>query len=141
MNHATAILLAAGTGSRAGVQKQFISIKGKPVFLYSLEKLISHPNIKKVVVVVPRKKIAYTKHVVLQKIKKGGKKINIIPGGKTRQDSTYLALKFLKKGGHIPSTVEIHDAARPLITPSVITSVLTAAQTLGGAVIGGKALD
>ena len=140
-NNVAAVLLAAGKGTRIGAEKQFLLIKGKPVFLYSLEKFVTHPKVKKVIVVVPSKKISYVEHIVSKKIKRGLKKIKIIKGGQTRQSSTFEALKFLERGGHISGNVVIHDAARPLITSSMITSVVATAQKFDGAVLGGKAPD
>ena len=48
-----AIIKAGGIGSRmgAGVPKQFITVGGKPIIIYTLEALQRHPGIDRIVVV------------------------------------------------------------------------------------------
>ena len=55
-----------------------------------------------------------------------------VDGGATRQGSVLNGLESLNADE--PSTVLIHDAARPLVDPGVISRVLAALQTSPGAI-------
>ena len=49
-----AVVLASGKGTRVGadIPKQFIKVAGKPVFAYTLEAFLKHPQIDRIVLVV-----------------------------------------------------------------------------------------
>ncbi|HIP43122.1 MAG TPA: 2-C-methyl-D-erythritol 4-phosphate cytidylyltransferase [Aquifex aeolicus] len=104
----TVIILAAGEGRRVGFRKQFAEVCGKPLFMYSLEKVLD--VFEEVILVLPEEFI--DKIRVHPKVKK-------VPGGKERQDSVFNAL--LKAEGEI---VVIHDAARPLTSRKIFLEVM-----------------
>jgi 2-C-methyl-D-erythritol 4-phosphate cytidylyltransferase / 2-C-methyl-D-erythritol 2,4-cyclodiphosphate synthase len=107
----TAILLAAGNGSRFGEAKQFKLLRGKPLYRYGLETLAAHPNIQQVVLVVPT--VENFTPPPCQK------PLLLVEGGATRQESVYRALCAQ------PSDyVLIHDAARPFIPTTIIDALL-----------------
>ena len=99
------ILLCAGKSKRfkSKINKQFILIKNKPLFEHSLKTAVDS-NLFKKIVIVSNKKIK----------KKNYKNLNIIKGGKERQDSTKKALEYLKNKKI--RNVFIHDGARPNIS-------------------------
>ena len=77
----TAIVLAAGQGKRmhSKVQKQFLSLKGKPVLYYSLACFQNSPEIQEIILVTSAESIEYCRQEIVQnygfsKVKK------IIPG-------------------------------------------------------------
>ena len=121
-----ALLLAAGSGQRMGEKtpKQFLLIKGKPLFLYSLERLIDHRLIDMVVIVTNKEYVSEVKSIVhsLKKVKM------VVAGGKTRQESVYNGLQAIKKIAKSNDIILIHDSARPLITPEVISNNIAACQ-------------
>lgn len=98
------ILLAAGSGSRFGSKKQFMSIKGKRIIDFSLEVVESIDEIDEVVIVLPKEDLD-----VPIKIDKPFKKVC---GGKERQYSVYNGLLQLERC----DIVIIHDTARPFAT-------------------------
>ena len=110
------VILAAGIGSRFGykIPKQYSYIGGKYVLKYSIDKAIESNIFKKIIVVINKSHKRY-----FRKIK--NRKITFIKGGKTRQDSSFIALKFLKK--FKPNYVYIHDAARPFFSLKLLKSI------------------
>ena len=113
-----AILLLGGNGNRlkSELPKQFIKINDKAVFLYSYEIFLNHPDIDKIILVTLKEFIPFVKEKV------NLEKTIVIEGGLTRQESVFNALKYLKDKINDSDIIIIHDACRPLITTSIITS-------------------
>jgi len=111
------IILAAGDGKRlkSKVPKPFCSINKKTLLEHSLEIFKNFREIKKTIIVYNSKHKKYLNKILLDN------KIKII-GGKTRQESTYLALKHIKKMKC--SKVIIHDAARPNVSKKIVEKVI-----------------
>ncbi|MFZ9139203.1 MAG: IspD/TarI family cytidylyltransferase [Bacilli bacterium] len=120
----TAILLAAGDSLRLKSRvtpKQFLKIGKKKLYQYSLETFIKHKKIDQIILVTNDKFISLVQDEVKPYTK--SKVIHVISGGKSRQESSYLALQYAKF--HIkPDYVLIHDVARPMISPSLIDSLV-----------------
>jgi 2-C-methyl-D-erythritol 4-phosphate cytidylyltransferase / 2-C-methyl-D-erythritol 2,4-cyclodiphosphate synthase len=111
------VILAAGEGKRlkSEVPKPFIIIKGKTVLEHSINAFKEFRQIKNVIVVYNKKHKKYLDKIKIKNIKK-------ILGGKSRQESTFYALKKLKKMKC--KKVLIHDAARPCPPSNLINSLL-----------------
>ena len=115
MNKITAIVLAAGSGSRmkSKTKKQFMEIKGKPVIWYSLFEF-EKSRVDEIILVTGKENIDYCKKEIVEKYNL--KKIkNVVAGGSERYESVYNGLKEVT--GNI---VLIHDGARPLINNEII---------------------
>ena len=115
MNKITAIVLAAGSGSRmkSKTKKQFMEIKGKPVIWYSLFEF-EKSRVYEIILVTGKEDIDYCKKEIVEKYNL--KKIkNVVAGGSERYESVYNGLKEVT--GNI---VLIHDGARPLINNEII---------------------
>ena len=115
MNKITAIVLAAGSGSRmkSKTKKQFIEIKGKTVIWYSLFEF-EKSRVDEIILVTGKEDIDYCKKEIVEKYNL--KKIkNVVAGGSERYESVYNGLKEVT--GNI---VLIHDGARPLINNEII---------------------
>ena len=115
MNKITAIVLAAGSGSRmkSKTKKQFMEIKGKPVIWYSLFEF-EKSRVDEIILVTGKEDIDYFKKEIVEKYNL--KKIkNVVAGGSERYESVYNGLKEVT--GNI---VLIHDGARPLINNEII---------------------
>ncbi|WP_440916464.1 2-C-methyl-D-erythritol 2,4-cyclodiphosphate synthase [Candidatus Pelagibacter sp.] len=99
------VILAAGKSKRFNkkIPKQFFNYLNKEIIDHSIEKSLKSKIFKKILIVTNN-----LKHL---KKKKYPKSISIIKGGKERSDSSFIALKFLKR--YKPRNVFIHDAARP----------------------------
>ncbi|MDQ7055812.1 MAG: 2-C-methyl-D-erythritol 4-phosphate cytidylyltransferase [Persephonella sp.] len=100
-----AILLAAGSGRRFGEKKQFVKLKGEPLFQYSLNTVNKIDSITDIALVLPEEDIERVKVFSFKNVVK-------ISGGRERQDSVYNALKEIKEA----DIVVIHDTARPFAT-------------------------
>jgi len=102
------ILLSGGLGKRAKLNypKQLMRLGGKPMLIYVLEIFRKVKNIGKIIITVPEN-IKYYDELLKSY---GIKNVNIIIGGKTRQESVYFAL--LQCSGN---EVIIHESVRPFI--------------------------
>lgn len=115
MNKITAIVLAAGSGSRMKnkTKKQFMEIKGKPVIWYSLFEF-EKSRVDEIILVTGKEDIDYCKKEIVEKYNLKKNK-NVVAGGSERYESVYNGLKEVT--GNI---VLIHDGARPLINNEII---------------------
>lgn len=134
----TAIILAAGQGKRmhSRVQKQFLSLKGKPVLYYSLACFQNSPEIQEIILVTSAESVEYCKKEIVQnygfsKVKK------IIPGGKERYDSVFQGLLACTDCDY----VYIHDGARPFVTEEIIVRAEKTVKKYGGCVVGMPSKD
>ena len=131
MNKITAIVLAAGSGSRmkSKTKKQFMEIKGKPVIWYSLFEF-EKSRVDEIILVTGKEDIDYCKKEIVEKYNL--KKIkNVVAGGSERYESVYNGLKEVT--GNI---VLIHDGARPLINNEIIERSIEGAIKSDACVVG-----
>ena len=112
------IILAGGNSHRfrSKISKPYQKIAGKSLIEIIVFKAQKFKQIKKIVVVYNKKDLKRVKFLKLKNVK-------LIVGGKSRQQSTLNALKYLisKKG---ISKVLIHDAARPNFSTKLLKSIL-----------------
>ncbi|HDM8043710.1 TPA: 2-C-methyl-D-erythritol 4-phosphate cytidylyltransferase [Vibrio campbellii] len=115
-----AIVPAAGVGSRmkADRPKQYLLIDGKAVLEHTVEKLLSHPKISKVVVAITDDDPYYPELSVAQH-----PDVIRVAGGKERADSVLSGLNYVST--HLESEwVLVHDAARPCVLTSDIDRLI-----------------
>jgi 2-C-methyl-D-erythritol 4-phosphate cytidylyltransferase/2-C-methyl-D-erythritol 2,4-cyclodiphosphate synthase len=124
----SALIVAAGSGERFGgrVPKQYLPLMGKPVLGWSVEAFQNHPLISDVRVVIHPDHGDYFKNV--------SQGITPVIGGSDRQTSVRKGLEALRATK--PDFVLIHDAARPLVSDDLITSLCNAAIESGAAIPG-----
>ncbi|MBO6483135.1 MAG: 2-C-methyl-D-erythritol 2,4-cyclodiphosphate synthase [Pelagibacteraceae bacterium] len=117
------ILLAAGDSKRLGskIPKPFIKIGKKTLLEYSLIKFNKIRQIKKIIIVTNKKHSKFFKNIKFNNCVK-------IIGGKTRQESTYKALKHIKKNKIKCTNVLIHDSARPNFSVKLIKRIINASK-------------
>lgn len=131
MSKITAIVLAAGSGSRmhSDTKKQFIEINGKPVVWYSLN-AFENSRVDEILLVVPEGEREHAQAEFVDKY--GFKKVAmVITGGAHRYDSVYHGLEHTT-GDY----VLIHDAARPMITNEIIERCIDGAMEYKACVAG-----
>ena len=111
------IILAAGDGKRleSNIPKPFHIVNKKTLLEHSLNSFINFSEIKKTIIVYNKKHKKYLNRLDLKNIIK-------IAGGKTRQESTFIALKKIKRMNC--KKVIIHDAARPSPKKILIKNLL-----------------
>lgn len=119
------IIVAAGSGSRAGGDKQWRRLGGRPVLRWSVEALLDAGADEVVVVVAngAQDRAAEALH--------GLEKWRAVAGGEARADSVRAGLAGL--GASSDQPVLIHDAARPLLDQTVIERLLAALEAADGA--------
>jgi 2-C-methyl-D-erythritol 4-phosphate cytidylyltransferase/2-C-methyl-D-erythritol 2,4-cyclodiphosphate synthase len=124
-----AVVVAAGRGTRAGgdLPKQFRLLGGAPVLRASLGLFASHPEITMVQPVIHRDDMPHFRAAAAG--------IELLPpafGGDTRQISVYAGLEAIAEKR--PDIVLVHDAARPFVSPVLVSRAIAAAQSTGAAI-------
>jgi len=123
---ASAIIVAAGAGTRFGEMKQFAYLRAKPVLEWTLERFEAHDEVGAVVLVLPDEQDMKHYRMRYAKI------VDIVRGGEKRQDSVWQGFRLLSAAA--PEVVLVHDGARPLVGADLITRVIAAARADGAAV-------
>jgi 2-C-methyl-D-erythritol 4-phosphate cytidylyltransferase len=135
---AAAIVLAGGSGSRVGAErnKVYLPLAGRSVISWSLNAFAGMREIGPVVLVIRPEDRALVDWVVDREVEYGG--VEIVAGGASRQESELAGLRLLASriGAGEVDAVLIHDGARPLLTRALAAAVLHAARSGGGAVPG-----
>jgi 2-C-methyl-D-erythritol 4-phosphate cytidylyltransferase/2-C-methyl-D-erythritol 2,4-cyclodiphosphate synthase len=120
-----AIVVAAGSGSRAGGAKQWRALGGRPVVRWSVDALLT-AGAEDVVVVVSAGSEAGARSALA-----GLTGWRLATGGDTRAASVRNGLQALGGPGDRP--VLIHDAARPFLDAAVIRRLIAALGEADGA--------
>jgi 2-C-methyl-D-erythritol 4-phosphate cytidylyltransferase len=133
------LMPAAGEGRRLGldVPKALAEIAGRPMVCRTLEAFAGLAGLVEVVVLAPetaRQPFASA----LSATRWDGVVPRVVIGGATRQESVRVGLEALQAS---PEIVCIHDAARPLATPAIVSAVVTAAASRGAATAAARPVD
>lgn len=130
--HITAIVLAAGKGSRmhSETPKQFLDLCGKPVLYHSLKRF-EESSVDEIILVTSKEDITYCKENIVEKYQLHKIK-QVVEGGTQRYWSVRNGLHAIVSTDY----VLIHDAARPClmvksIEQSIIEVMESGACTLG----------
>ncbi|RJR10125.1 2-C-methyl-D-erythritol 4-phosphate cytidylyltransferase [Candidatus Parcubacteria bacterium] len=126
------MVLAAGQGKRmkAGRNKQFIELEGKPVIIHTLTVFENDPMCEEIKLVINEKEVPLFKELLATY--RIAKVSEMVLGGKERQDSVYNGL--LRMGN--AEIVLVHDGARPFIRQEVIQRLVEKAKFDGAAIVG-----
>ena len=121
MSRIVALIVAAGKGERVGglVPKQFRPLLGQSVLLRSVKAFTGLPELAAVQIVASEERWKETESA-LANTPCG----SFARGGATRQDSVRNGLEVLEASA--PDFVLIHDAARPLVSKSLIRRIIAA---------------
>lgn len=133
MNYA--VIFAGGTGTRMNTRtrpKQFLTLHGKEIIIYTLEHFENHADIDGISVVCIAEWIDYLKTLLdryhIKKVKW------ISQGGSTGQESIYNGLNAMRSDIADDSIVLVHDGVRPLIDEELISDNIRTAKEKGCAV-------
>ena len=112
----------------AGRAKAFLLLAGRPLLLRAAEAFEAAPDVEAIVAVVPEDEQRAARDLLapLPKV------TAVVAGGATRQDSVRAGLEAVPSA--FDGIVLVHDAARALIEPSLIASVVRAAAEAGAAI-------
>src|SRR5450432_3669506 len=138
MNRITAILPAAGLGTRMGAEtpKQFLELDGTPIVMHSLRRIASCALVTDIIVA--------TRGDVMESLEasiraeKFTQPVRVVRGGDSRQESVAQALREVPADAEI---VLVHDAVRPFVTVEQITRVIEEARKCKAAILGIPAMD
>jgi 2-C-methyl-D-erythritol 4-phosphate cytidylyltransferase len=118
-----AILVAAGTGERLGLDrpKAFAPLNDRPLVAEPLERIDASAWVEGIIVAAPPQ--WEEPCILVAEEVAAGKVAGTVTGGVTRSESVRAALAEVPDDA---SVVLVHDAARPLVTDEVIERVITA---------------
>lgn len=143
--YSTAVVLAAGTGKRMGtkIQKQFLTIQGKPVLYYALAVFQNSPLIDSVLLVTGAAEVPYVQKEIVEKY--GFTKVMAVTeGGAERYASVWEGLKTLKKRltkEQQEGYVFIHDGVRPFLYEEILARAFDAVEQYHACAVGMPSKD
>lgn len=135
--HLTAVILAAGSSTRMGgsVKKQMLPILGKTVLWRTLSAFEACELVDSVVLAAHMDDIEYISDKIAPEFKKIKR---VIAGGNTRAESARLSFEALPEE---TTHIAVHDGARCLVTPDMISKVACEAFESGAATAGSYVTD
>ena len=113
-----AVIVAAGSSARmGGTDKLLAELGGLPVLSRTLRVFDDHEMIDTIIVVAREDRMPK-----ISRVCSPYRKVRIVvPGGESRQESVMHGLKAVPEGTEL---VAVHDGARPLVPPEVITKAI-----------------
>lgn len=136
-----ALLLAAGTDPtfRMDIPKQFVNVYNRPVIVYTMETFQRHPEIDVIMVACLKgwenMVEAYAKQFEITKLKW------VMPGGRTGQETSKLAVDLLMEKCAENDIIVIHDAIRPMVTDEIISDSIYTCRKKGMGVAAVTSMD
>jgi 2-C-methyl-D-erythritol 4-phosphate cytidylyltransferase len=135
----TAIVAAAGTGERLGVDvpKALVEAAGRPLAAWCMAALAAAASVDRAVVAAPAGFESKLADVAAKAAP--GLPLQVVAGGSSRSRSVAHALEAAPDA----SIVVVHDAARPLISPELVDRCVAELERCGcdGAVAAARAAD
>lgn len=129
------VILAGGIGSRMGGDKpkQYLTVKGKPIIIYTIEKFLVVPEFEKVIVLCPKQWVEHTKNLIEKHIAPAKDRVAVIEGGSTRNETIMNAVKLIENDGNLndDTIIVTHDSVRPFVTHRIIEENIKAAEEFG----------
>ena len=126
------IIAAAGNSTRmgAGIDKQFVSVGGRPLLWHSLQRISTAPGVKQMLVTVSpaneERVTALLRETVLNI------PWQVVSGGAERQHSVRNAVLLTDEAAEL---VLVHDGARPFVEQETIGQAIEVAMKYGAAVV------
>ena len=131
-----AVIVGGGSGNRFGGDKLAVPVAGKPLVAWTLLAFEQTPSISSIVLVVPGGREGEFRAIAEGE---GISKLTaVLSGGAHRHESVARGLRMLPEGTDF---AVIHDAARPLITPPLISRCLEVAAREGAAALSAPVSD
>jgi 2-C-methyl-D-erythritol 4-phosphate cytidylyltransferase len=137
-----ALIPAAGMGKRMGasINKQYLALGGLPIVARTSSVFEQADCIDAIYLVTPADEIPYCREHVVEAC--GFRKVvEIVPGGKERQNSVMNGLNAMASRAGADDVVVIHDGVRPFITPELLRESIEVARNCDGALVAVPAKD
>jgi 2-C-methyl-D-erythritol 4-phosphate cytidylyltransferase len=137
-----ALIPAAGMGKRMGasINKQYLQLAGMPIVARTISVFENAPFIDGIFLVTPADEIPYCREHVVEA--HGFRKVlEIVPGGRERQNSVMNGLLALQRQAGEHDVVLIHDGVRPLISRELLRESIEVARGCDGALVAVPAKD
>ena len=134
----TAIIVAAGSGSRFGSDKpkQFADLHGKPVIIHTIERFEACDAIDEIVLVLSE---SGKQQFQISNFRSEITKLrSIVVGGSTRTESVRNGFDAVDP---LTEIVAVHDGARPLVTTDEIARTVAIADETGAACLVAEVTD
>ena len=131
-----ALIPAAGMGKRMGasINKQYLQLAGMPIVARTISVFEDAPFIDGIFLVIPADEIPYCREHVVEA--HGFRKVlEIVPGGRERQNSVMNGLRALQRQAEEHDVVLIHDGVRPLISRELLRESIGVARGCDGALV------
>ena len=137
-----AVIVAGGAGERFGHHggKQLLEIHGKPILTWSAEAFDAVADVGLIVIAAPEDRMQEYCHEAIDAFP-FVTPVVMVPAGELRQESSFSGISAVPDDFEL---IAIHDGARPLITPELISHVISALKgnlEIDGAVVGYPAID
>lgn len=134
-----AVIPAAGAGKRLGapVEKAFVEVGGKPLLMHTIARLQSAADFTRFVVPVPPARCEALQARLPEFLSQ--QHVTFIGGGASRTESVARALDALDDGPD--DLILVHDAARPLVEPDIVSETIRLAAETGAAIAAAPAGD
>jgi 2-C-methyl-D-erythritol 4-phosphate cytidylyltransferase len=116
-------------GSRT--PKQYLTLGGVPLLVYSLQVLQSVSEVEQIILVVPESDREYCRREIVTPFRLE-KVSQIVAGGRRRQDSVRHGILAVATS---PSIIVVHDGVRPFIQEHMVVEVIRSAERVGAAVV------
>ena len=133
------VILAGGIGSRMGGDKpkQYLTVKDKPIIIYTIEKFLVVPEFEKVIVLCPKQWVEHTKNLIEKHIAPAKNRVAVIEGGSTRNETIMNAIKLIESEGKLndDTVIVTHDSVRPFVTNRVVPATDTIVEAMDNATI------
>jgi 2-C-methyl-D-erythritol 4-phosphate cytidylyltransferase/2-C-methyl-D-erythritol 2,4-cyclodiphosphate synthase len=129
---ADVVVVAAGSSRRmAGTDKLMADVGGRPLLAWTLAAIAAAPCVERLVLVAAPERVGEWRSAPwLPAVVTG-----VVEGGSTRGQSVAAGVRWLDAqdpgGRHRP--VLVHDGARPLVTPALVSAVAEAVERYGAA--------
>ncbi len=138
------IIVAAGAGLRMGstIKKQYLCFNEIPILTHTIKVFDKCDHIHEIILVVPKQDKNYCKINIIDPFG-FKKKIHIVQGGQTRQDSVFNGLKKVhERIEYAKNTIVlIHDGVRPFVDETIIINCIDSAIKHGACIPAVKITD
>ena len=119
-----AIVFAGGVGARMGGDKpkQYLTLKDKPIIVYTIEKFFIEKDFDEVLILCPSMWVEKTKDIIEKYIPAAAGKVVVIEGGEKRNDTIMNAIKYIEEQGNLDDDTVLvtHDSVRPFVSHRII---------------------